>query len=187
MLALATASSRSGTPTTRRCATSATRARSGSPRRRSASIVPDQRDVVTRLYARLFAGDTFARSIELTFRGKHGQPIPVEVSYGHARAGDGHALVLIWSRSRRDLAVPAVDTRGRSSVARRRARGRVRARDQQPVDVGAAQPSLAAQAARHEPRRCQASRGAARARRHHDRRRAHREQRARVPDARVAR
>jgi PAS domain S-box-containing protein len=60
-------------------------------------IAPDQRDVMMRLYGRLLAGDSLARSIELVFIGKSGQLIPVEVSYGHARAGDGHALVLIWS------------------------------------------------------------------------------------------
>jgi PAS domain S-box-containing protein len=60
-------------------------------------IVPEQRDVVSRLFARLRGGETLARSIELTFVGKNGQPFPMEVSYGHAEADDGHALVLIWA------------------------------------------------------------------------------------------
>ena len=42
--------------------------------------------------------------------------------------------------------------------ARRRARGGLRARDQQPADVGAAQPALAAQAARRAPARSRRSR-----------------------------
>ncbi|HEY1814140.1 MAG TPA: PAS domain-containing sensor histidine kinase [Kofleriaceae bacterium] len=60
-------------------------------------IVPEQREVVARLYQRLCAGETLARSIELTFIGKNGAPFPMEVSYGHAQIGDGYALVLIWA------------------------------------------------------------------------------------------
>ena len=80
-----------------------------------------------------------------------------------------------------------VAARGRSARARRCARRGVRARDEQPADLGAAQPALAAQAASLANLTDQRTgERAALPRRHHDRRRADREQRARAADARDA-
>ena len=60
-------------------------------------LVPEQREVAARLYERLLAGDPLAPSIEMVFADKHGQPVPVEVSYGHAEIAAGNVLVLIWT------------------------------------------------------------------------------------------
>jgi PAS domain S-box-containing protein len=60
-------------------------------------LAPEQREVSMRLFNRLRAGERLAPTIELVFVDKHGQPLPVEVSYGHAEVPEGHALVLIWS------------------------------------------------------------------------------------------
>lgn len=60
-------------------------------------VVPDQRELALRLYERLLAGDPLAPSIEMVFSDKQGQPVPVEVSYGHAEIAEGNVLVLIWT------------------------------------------------------------------------------------------
>jgi PAS domain S-box-containing protein len=62
-----------------------------------ALLMPDQRDVAAQMYKRLLAGELLTPSVELVFVDKHGEPVPVEVSYGHAEIDRGHALVLIWS------------------------------------------------------------------------------------------
>ena len=110
--------------------------------------------------------------------------VPIELAIGHfrdpRRAGLRHGACATSART----SSPAVAARGRSHRPGRRAVRRLRARDQQPADLGAAQPALAAQAAAVEPARRGPAAGDALPRRHHDRRRADREQRARAADAR---
>jgi C4-dicarboxylate-specific signal transduction histidine kinase len=60
-------------------------------------LMPEQREVAARLYERLMAGDPLAPGIEMVFADKHGQPVPVEVSYGHAEIAEGRVLALIWT------------------------------------------------------------------------------------------
>jgi two-component system, NtrC family, sensor kinase len=60
-------------------------------------ISPDHRDVAAQLYERLLAGEALTPTVELTFIDKQGDPIAIEVAYGHATIAEGNALVLIWS------------------------------------------------------------------------------------------